>query len=82
MDFRQYLEHFGWSQAELARRIGVTPDTVSRWKGQAPQVVLMYLGELRKNEDYGDRLTARFLEQLGNVEETIGYVKLALRGES
>ena len=55
MDFKQYLVYFGWSQANLARRIGVSPDTVSRWKGQAPQVVLMYLEELRKNEEVWDK---------------------------
>jgi len=82
MDLEAYLGHFRWSQAELARRIGVVPETVGRWKGKPPQILMMYLEELRKNEDYGDRLTERFLEQLGNVEETIEYVKLALRGES
>ena len=60
MDFRQYLEHFGWSQAELARRIGVTPDTVSRWKGQAPQVVLMYLEELKRNEDIAGQFSDKW----------------------
>ena len=55
MDFKQYLVYFGWSQANLARRIGVSPDTVSRWKGQAPQVVLMYLEQLRKNEEVWDK---------------------------
>ena len=55
MDFKQYLVYFGMSQAELAKRIGVTPDTVSRWKGQAPQVVLMYLEQLRKNEEVWDK---------------------------
>jgi len=60
MDFKQYLAYFGWSQANLARRIGVSPDTVSRWKGQAPQVVLMYLEELKRNEDIAGQFSDKW----------------------
>jgi len=52
MDFRGYLEYFGWSQGELARQIGVTPETVSRWRGDVPKVVLLYLGEKYRHAEY------------------------------
>ena len=45
MEFDQYLEYFGLSKAEFAEEIGVTPDTVSRWRGDPPVVVLLYLKE-------------------------------------
>ena len=50
MNFLDYLAHFGWSQAQFARRIGVTPETVSRWGGEAPTSVMLYLGELHQRE--------------------------------
>jgi len=31
MDARNALERLGWNQAELGRRIGVRPNTVSDW---------------------------------------------------
>jgi len=45
MDFKQYLAYFGLSQAEFAREVDVTPDTVSRWKGSPPKLVMLYLRE-------------------------------------
>ena len=45
MGFDQYLECLGLSKAEFAREIGVTPDTVSRWRGESPKLVMLYLGE-------------------------------------
>ena len=51
MKFREYLKYFGWSQAEFAREIGVTPDTVSRWKGQPPKLVMLYLELKRTSND-------------------------------
>ena len=43
MDFKQYLAYFGLSQAEFAREVDVTPDTVSRWKGKPPKMAMLYL---------------------------------------
>ena len=45
MEFNQYLEYLGLSKAEFARQIGVTPDTVSRWRGNPPKLVMLYLRE-------------------------------------
>ena len=48
-EIRFLRKHRGWSQAELANRLGVTEVTVSRWEteaapsGAANQVVLRYL---------------------------------------
>jgi len=71
MEFSEYLEYLGWSQAELARRIGVTPDTVSRWRGSPPQVVMMYLECLRSQEDYGSRFTIRHEVFIARLEEVL-----------
>ena len=45
VDFRAYLEYFGLSQASFAKLIDVTPDTVSRWKGKPPKLVMLFLVE-------------------------------------
>lgn len=37
------LKTLGWSKAELARRLGVMPSTVSAWRHGAPQYVSAYL---------------------------------------
>ena len=52
MKFRDYLKHFGWSQAEFAREIGVTPDTVSRWRGDPPKLVMEFLDLKRTGNEY------------------------------
>ena len=58
MEFDQYLEYLGLSKAEFAREIGVTPDTVSRWRGDPPKLVMKFLecaymsDEVRRAEDY------------------------------
>ena len=46
VDLPYLLSRIGWKQTQLAERIEVTPDTVSRWcsgKRKAPKVVLLYL---------------------------------------
>ena len=58
LEFRAHLKYFGWSQDELARRIGVTRETVSRWNWEPPTVVMLYLREKRKLDDYKDSLRA------------------------
>ena len=41
---KDLLEKLGWSQAEFARKIGVSTKTVNRWsKGEPPRIVLIYL---------------------------------------
>jgi len=52
MDFKEYLDYFGWSQAVFAGKIGVTPETVSRWQGNPPQLVMMYLHERWSNLEF------------------------------
>ena len=43
-EFRILLARAGFSKAELARRLGLTPQTVSDWKGAPPRYALAYLG--------------------------------------
>jgi len=38
VEIRFLRKHHGWSQAELARRLGVTEVTVSRWETEAPAI--------------------------------------------
>ena len=58
MDFKQYLTYFGWTQAQFAREIGVTADTVSRWKGSPPKIYLLYLNALWTHSEYTKGLKA------------------------
>jgi transcriptional regulator with XRE-family HTH domain len=37
------LERAGITKAELSRRLGITANAVSKWKGCAPQYVVAYL---------------------------------------
>ena len=37
------LKQLGWSQARLARRLGITPHAVSRWGETIPQYAAEYL---------------------------------------
>ena len=77
-DFRGYLDYFGWNQTDLARRLDITPDTVSRWKGKPPTVVLMYLEERYSRLTYRGRFLKELDAQLGNIVETVNYAELAL----
>jgi len=43
IQFVQILKRAGITKAELARRLGITPDAVSRWKDEAPQYAIAYL---------------------------------------
>ncbi len=52
MDFRAYLEYFGWTQREFAERINVTEETVSRWKNSPPTLVSLYLEERKGHIDF------------------------------
>jgi len=71
MDFAGYLEYFGWSQAELARRIGVVPETVGRWKGDPPQVVMMYLELLYNYRKVDEVHIAHHRRMLFNLQSFI-----------
>jgi len=51
MTFTDYLEEFGFTKAEFARLIGVSPETVGRWKEEPPKVVILYLEELRASRE-------------------------------
>ena len=37
------LERAGITKAELARRLGLTPNGVSKWKGNPPRYAVAYL---------------------------------------
>lgn len=41
--FEMRLKRTGLSRAELARRLGVSPRTVSAWKDSPPRYVISYL---------------------------------------
>ena len=67
MEFREYLEKFGFSEVRFARLIDVSPETVTRWceshRDHIPVVVLLYLDEielrmrlLSEVEDFTDML--------------------------
>jgi len=71
MEFHEYLEHFGWSQAELARRIGVSPDTVSRWRGVPPQLVMMYLEQVEWNQRVNEVHISHHRAMLSNLQSFI-----------
>jgi len=51
MSFTDYLEEFGFTKAEFARLIGVSPETVVRWKEEPPRVVMMLLEERRASRE-------------------------------
>ena len=68
MDFRGYLKYFGWSQAEFARKVGVTPEAVSRWTGSPPKIYVMWL---RERYERG-RLKMMAEEALARVWERAG----------
>jgi len=37
------LKRAGITKAELSRRLGITPNAVSKWNGVAPQYAIAYL---------------------------------------
>lgn len=60
MDFRDKLARLGWSQAKLARKLGVYPSTVSEWagKGEAPKYAEAYLDLALEARSISDRFRA------------------------
>lgn len=43
MNFREKLKSIGWSQAELAGRLGVLQSTVSAWANNPPAYAVAYV---------------------------------------
>lgn len=41
--FGQLLERSGITKAELSRRLGLRPETISQWKSSPPQYAITYL---------------------------------------
>ena len=66
MTFQDYLEYFEWSQAEFARIIEVTPETVSRWKGDPPRIIMLYLDEIFTREQNVIKLTNWIQDHMGS----------------
>ena len=58
MMLRKHLKTLGWSQAELARRIKVTPTAVSRWcnGSKVPGSVVAYVEQSVKVKKLGDEV--------------------------
>ena len=52
------LDELGWSQAELARRLGLEAHAVTRWKqrDRAPGYAIAYLDMVLISKDIRDRL--------------------------
>lgn len=42
-DFRDLLVRAGINKAELARRLGANPRTISAWKNNPPQYAIAYI---------------------------------------
>ena len=42
-DFQGQLELLGWSQAELARRLGIHQNTITKWRNEPPKYAAEYL---------------------------------------
>jgi hypothetical protein len=42
-DLDKALELLGWRRVDLARRLGLAPESISRWKGEPPDYVVAYL---------------------------------------
>lgn len=43
MDFLELIGRAGLTKAELARRLGVTPNAVTKWGRSAPRYAVAYL---------------------------------------
>ena len=43
MSYLDMLAELGWTQSELARRLDIHRNSVSKWKGDAPGYALAYL---------------------------------------
>lgn len=43
MGFRDLLLRAGITKAELARRLGLSPNTVSKWRDSPPRYAVAYL---------------------------------------
>ena len=56
-DLDKALELLGWRRADLARRLGLSPESVSRWE-VLPEYVVAYLDamlNLKRARDFLDR---------------------------
>lgn len=48
------LKELGWSKADLSRKLGKSPDSVSRWGDSPPRYVMAYIElalELKRIKD-------------------------------
>ncbi|MFZ5783987.1 MAG: helix-turn-helix domain-containing protein [Pseudomonadota bacterium] len=57
-EFSAALKALGWSKAELARRLGIHPNSVSKW-ASPPQYAMAYLRQSLGIKDLADRLVRR-----------------------
>lgn len=49
-EFAELLGFHGLLKRDLAKEIGVTPETVSRWKDEPPELVMMWLREKKQTQ--------------------------------
>ncbi len=67
-ELRQALDSLGWKQSELARKLGVTTSTVSRWATGEP--IPVWLSEYLRVMQELDRLHRVYVKPPKPVKET------------
>jgi transcriptional regulator with XRE-family HTH domain len=79
-ELRQALDGLGWKQSELARKLGVTTSTVSRWATGEP--IPVWLAEYLRVMQELDRLHRMFVRPPKPVRETAPVETSAPRTET
>jgi transcriptional regulator with XRE-family HTH domain len=60
-DLDKALDALGWRRVDLAARLGMTPESISRWKKNVPQYAVAYLDamlQIKKIRDFLDKRLA------------------------
>ena len=69
LELKKTLDRLDWSQADLAKRMQVTPETVSRW-ADVPVIVGLYLDALLDHMTDIDQLSSTINARLKQLEAT------------
>ncbi len=69
LELKKTLDRLDWSQADLAKRMQVTPETVSRWV-DVPVIVGLYLYALLDHMGDIDQLSSAINARLKQLEST------------